>query len=73
MVDDFWGGDEYDHFANEMKRVFPKREAVDLPIEHPVFHTVFDLQEKPQLPSIGIAMNGWEYDVLLVCKAVDHL
>ena len=23
MVDDFWGGDEYDNFAAEMRRVFP--------------------------------------------------
>ena len=62
MVDDFWGGDEYDNFASEMKRVFPKREPVELPLEHPVFHSVFDLKEKPQLPSINQALNGMDFE-----------
>ncbi len=62
MVDDFWGGDEYDNFAFEMKRVFPDRKPKELPLEHPVFHSVFDLKEKPQLPSIGQAMNGMNFE-----------
>ena len=62
MVDDFWGGDEYDNFAAEMRRVFPAREAKELPLEHPIFHCVFDLKEKPQLPSIGQAMQGMNFE-----------
>jgi hypothetical protein len=52
MVDDFWGEDEYQNFYDEIKRVFPDLEPVDLPLEHPIFHCVFDLKEKPQLPSM---------------------
>jgi hypothetical protein len=52
MVDDFWGQEEWNNFYVEMKRVFPEREPVDLPIEHPIFHCVFDLKDKPQMPSI---------------------
>ncbi len=52
MVDDFWGDDEWENLRAEMKRVFPDRDATELPIEHPVFHCVFDLKEKPQMPSI---------------------
>jgi len=55
MVDDFWGEDEWDNFYQEIKRVFPDREPVELPIEHEIFHCVYDLKEKPQLPSIGVA------------------
>ena len=62
MVDDFWGGDEYDNFAAEMRRVFPDREPKELPLEHPIFHCVFDLKEKPQLPSIGQAMQGMNFE-----------
>ena len=62
MVDDFWGGDEYENFAREMKRVFPDRAPKELPLEHPIFHCVFDLKEKPQLPSIGQAMNGQDFE-----------
>ncbi len=57
MVDDFWGEDEWENFAHEIGRVFPDREIVDLPLEHPVFHIVFDLKEKPQVPSLGHALR----------------
>lgn len=58
MVDDFWGSEEYDNFYHEIKRVFPEREPVELSMDHPVFHAVFDLTEKPQVPSIEVALQG---------------
>jgi len=59
LVDDFWGDDEYDNFYYEMKRVFPDREPVELSIDHPIFHMVFDLKEKPQVPSVGHAVQAY--------------
>ncbi len=58
MVDDFWGEDEWYNFYYEIKRVFPDREPVELPLSHPIFHAVFDLKEKPQIPSINVAIQG---------------
>lgn len=58
MVDDFWGEDEWYNFYREIKRVFPDREPVELPLSHPIFHAVFDLKEKPQIPAINIALAG---------------
>ena len=58
MVDDFWGEDEWYNFYREIKRVFPDREPVELPLSHPIFHCVFDLKEKPQIPSINVALGG---------------
>ncbi|MEX0700455.1 MAG: DUF4159 domain-containing protein [Planctomycetales bacterium] len=58
MVDDFWGEAEWDNFHAELKRVFPQLEPVELPLEHPIFHCVYDLKEKPQVPSIGVAQAG---------------
>ena len=52
MVDDFWGEYEWDNFYREIKRVFPDREPVELPLEHEIFHCVYDLKKKPQVPSI---------------------
>jgi hypothetical protein len=52
MVDDFWGEAEWNNFEREIRRVFPDRRPVDLPLEHPIFHLVFELKEKPQLPSM---------------------
>lgn len=57
MVDDFWGEDEWDNTRAELKRVFPDKAPIDLPLEHPIFHCVFDLKEKPQIPSIPYAMR----------------
>jgi len=57
MVDDFWGEDEWDNFYNEIKRVFPDREPVELQLSHQIFHAVFDLKEKPQIPSINVALE----------------
>jgi len=67
MVDDFWGFEEWDGFYSEFKKVFPDREAEELPLEHPIFHCVFDLAEKPQVPAIRDAQRGraegvtWEW------------
>lgn len=52
MVDDFWGEEEWYNFYIQMKRVFPDREPAELPLEHPIFHLVYDLSQKPQVPSI---------------------
>jgi Domain of unknown function (DUF4159) len=56
MVDDFWGEAEWDNFYREIKRVFPEKEPQELPIEHKLFHCVFDLKAKPQIPAINIAI-----------------
>lgn len=58
MVDDFWGEHEWENFYNEIRRVFPDREPIELPLDHPVFHCVYDLKEKPQIPSIGAFQAG---------------
>ena len=58
MVDDFWGEDEWYNFYTQIKRVFPDREPMALPPDHPIFHCVYSLPEKPQIPSIGIAQRG---------------
>lgn len=56
MVDDFWGEAEYENFYDEIKRVFPEREPVDLTRDHPIFHAVFDIRHIPnlQIPNIGM-------------------
>jgi hypothetical protein len=62
MVDDFWGEDEYANFHENIKRVFPDREPVELPLEHEIFHCVYDLKKKPQVPSIHAWYNGQTYE-----------
>ena len=45
MVDDFWGEDEWENFAEQMARVFPDREIFDIPRTHAIFHCVFELPD----------------------------
>jgi hypothetical protein len=58
MVDDFWGEDEWFVFYEQIKRVFPNREPKELPLEHEIFHCVYDLKEKPIIPSINHYWSG---------------
>jgi hypothetical protein len=57
MVDDFWGDDEYANFYEQIRRVFPDREPRELDITHEIFRCVYQLKEKPQVPSI----HSWQY------------
>ncbi len=58
MVDDFWGDDQWYNFYNEIKRVFPNREPEEIPLSPEICMAVFVLDERPQIPSIGHALNG---------------
>ena len=60
--DDFHGPAEWDNFAHEMKRVFPDREIVEVPKDHPVFSCFYKIDGYPQVAGIGSFMQGrtWE-------------
>ncbi|MEM7697041.1 MAG: DUF4159 domain-containing protein [Verrucomicrobiota bacterium] len=58
MVDDFWGFSEWKAFERALRQIFPDREYVELELDHPIFHMVFDLEIKPQIPAVGLAMEG---------------
>jgi hypothetical protein len=62
MFDDFWGEREWGVFEREMKKVFPDRKPVDLPMSHPIFHCVFDLRETPQVPGLPHYQAGRTYE-----------
>ena len=54
-VDDFWGDAEWASFERAMAGVLPGRRWRVLPIEHAIFHTVFDIDEMPQIPARDFA------------------
>lgn len=51
-LDDFWGDAEWEQMAGELKKVFPDRSFVDVPLEHPLYHCVFDIQSKAMCPNV---------------------
>ena len=58
MVDDLWGETELKGLSRELKRVFPDLQPVDIPLNHAIFNCAFQLQEKPQVPSISSFLSG---------------
>ncbi len=64
MVDDFHGTFEWDVFNESMRRVFPDRPIVEIPDHDAVFHVLYDVDQRVQIPGIRGAITGqsWERD-----------
>ena len=69
MVDDFHGDEPYHRVFSEwqvflasMNKVFPDRPIVDLPDSDPIFHTVFDLDDRFQVPGWQWRRSGRTYE-----------
>ena len=58
MVDDFWGEMEWANFERQMARVFPDRRPEHVPLDHEIFNIVYQLKEKPQIPSVHAYLSG---------------
>jgi hypothetical protein len=61
MLDDFWGTDEWNRFAESMQRVFPDRQIVEIANDDPIFHIVYDLDERYQVPGQWALARGTTY------------
>ncbi|PYK98695.1 MAG: transmembrane prediction [Verrucomicrobia bacterium] len=75
MADDFWGEVQWKGFYDQVKRVLPGREFIELRMDHPIFHCVFDLKvskNKLQTPNVWVGEQSqypdsryygvtWEY------------
>jgi Domain of unknown function (DUF4159) len=53
-VDDFWGTAAWNQWASEIGRVLPPGEypIVDIPPDHPIMHTLYDVKEVEQVSNI---------------------
>jgi hypothetical protein len=63
-IDDFHGTGEWQIFREGMSRIFPDRQIVDIADEDEVFHVLYDLDERFQVPGIQHWYSGrtWERD-----------
>ncbi len=71
MVDDFHGSNARDHdqginewenFTNSMSLVFPDRNIEDIPDNDPIFHVLYDLQDRFQVPGAQYFDTGITYE-----------
>ena len=65
VIDDFWGTWDWATFEAEIRQVLPEYPIVDIPLDHPIFHMVYDISEVLQVPQVGSGVYGgptWERD-----------
>jgi hypothetical protein len=53
FLDDFWGEYEWRNVQEQLRRVLPEFPIEDLPLDHAVFHSYFDIDQVVQVPGIG--------------------
>lgn len=49
VCDSYFGTSEWANFEIGIKKVFPERPIIELPNDHPIFHVLYDLDQKKQL------------------------
>src|SRR5271167_3985725 len=62
MADDFHGREEQAYFEKTMKMVCPDRPIVDIPNNDPIFHTVFDLDDRYRITGAEHLAVGYKLD-----------
>ena len=75
-ADDSWGSFALQSWETQIARVLPPNEypVRDVPLDHPVFRTMFQIQKLPQIPSIshwrrsggGTSERGYDSDVPVI-------
>ena len=53
-IDDNWDPD-FEYIRPNLMRILPDAQIVDLPVDHPIFLTIYNVDPLPQIPS----MNSW--------------
>jgi len=51
-ADDFWGEVAWDNWSQQIKKALPEYQIIDIPLAHPMFHMLYQVQRVPQIPSI---------------------
>ncbi len=62
MVDDFHGTREWEVFIESMKKVFPDRPIVELQNSDPIFHVIYDLDARFQVPGVAALWRGVTFE-----------
>ena len=68
VVDDFWGQYAYANLVQQLRTVLPEYQIVEIPQDHPIFNTVYRIEEVIQVPNIG---NGYSGRRTTECRGCD--
>jgi hypothetical protein len=73
MVDDFWGDDEWEHFSEQARQIFPDRAPELMDLTNKIFHIVYSFKKQPQIPSVGdFFSSGRSYDIRYRYNQMNH-
>lgn len=61
MLDDFWGENEWENCAEQLKLVFPDKHFEEIPLTDPLYKCVFQIKEKAQVPNVDLGTRS-QYD-----------
>ena len=61
MADDFHGNTEWGVFEERIRRSFPTAAITEIDDEDPIFHTVYDLNDRIQIPGQAHLREGSKY------------
>jgi hypothetical protein len=62
MVDDFHGSDEWAVFEAGMRRIFPDRPIVEIDNADAIFHVIYDLDDRYQVPGAQYLWSGRTFE-----------
>jgi hypothetical protein len=62
MVDDFHGTADWENFMNGMRQVFPDRPVEDLENKDEIFHVLYDMDDRFQVPGEQYIRSGRTYE-----------
>jgi Domain of unknown function (DUF4159) len=62
MVDDFHGSQDWEDFMGGMRQVFPDRPIEDLDNKDEIFHVLYDLDDRFQVPGEQYIRSGRTYE-----------
>jgi hypothetical protein len=62
MVDDFHGEYEWENFMRSFRLIFPDRQVVDLEDTNSIFHTIYNLDQKFQVPGYQYVWSHRTYE-----------
>ncbi|OFW15744.1 MAG: hypothetical protein A3F70_06325 [Acidobacteria bacterium RIFCSPLOWO2_12_FULL_67_14] len=59
-TDDSWGTYQWQHWQTQLRKVLPSSEypIFDVPLDHPLFRTQYEVTEIPQIPNIGFFLRS---------------
>ena len=62
MVDDFHGTQDWENFMNGMRQVLPNSPVEDLASNDEIFHTLYDVDSKMQIPGEHFIRTNRTYE-----------